>query len=230
MTDRSVRLGRRIATDPRDEGFLLRSVLPAEPPDRSYRYWWPAGWWGNQGSTPRCVAYAWLHWAEDGPVTHAPRSPGADPLARPEWVYDRAQQLDEWPGDSYDGTSVRAGAKALQELDVISEYRWAWTGEEAVRAILELGPVVVGSWWWSGMWQPDADGFVSVSGSREGGHAWVANGVNTDRGIVRCKNSWGRGWGRRGYFYLRLADFARLIEDQGEACLATEKELDHDDT
>lgn len=216
------RLGRNVVEDERDREFPMSAVAPRHTEtERTWRYWWPSGWWGDQGQTPQCVAYAWLHWAEDGPVTRAPRRPGAGPLLDPAGVYRRAQEQDRWPGTSYDGTSVRAGAKVLASEGVVEEYRWAWSAETALGALLERGPVVVGSWWHWDMFEPDpADGVLDVDGGRAGGHAYLANGVNLDRGLVRIKNSWGRAWGRNGYAYLRIDDFARLLEEDGEACLA----------
>lgn len=217
--------GRLYSPDRRDRGYLISA--PEEPPtkaaERRYRYWWPSGWWGDQGPTPRCVAYAWLHCIEDGPITWAPRKAGAGPVVSPLQLYNEAQRNDEWPGENYDGTSVRAGAKVLQRLGYIDRYLWAWDLETTLDTILNIGPVVIGSWWYSDMFYPDSEGFIKVGGHRVGGHAYLINGVNLDRQVVRIKNSWGREWGRNGHAYMGFDSLTRLIADHGEVCLPTEK-------
>jgi hypothetical protein len=84
------------------------------------------------------------------------------------WLYHRAQQIDEWPGENYDGTSVRAGLDVLRteggrrlhrgmESDPTPMYgiasnRWATNVEDAVAAMhspryLTLGRVpFLNSW------------------------------------------------------------------------------------
>lgn len=208
--------------DPRDDAFPMRALLdtPRGGPARPWRYWWDRGWWGYQGSRPWCVAYAWLHALEDGPLTKAPRTPGSDPVWTPRALYDRAQRLDEWWGENYDGTSVRAGAKALQERGLVGTYRWAYTLEDLRDAVTELGPVVVGTWWYTSMFYPTEEGFLEVNGSRAGGHAYVVNGVNSNRGVFRVKNSWGPSWGLGGRAWIGFDEMRRLLEEQGEACIA----------
>ena len=229
------RLGRVIVKDDRDEKYPMEAALPAEMPGVDYKYWWTSGWWGDQGLTPHCVAYSWLHWVEDGPVTHFYEDREIDPtykvgahdaLFNPETIYKEAQVVDQWPGEDYDGTSVRAGAKILQKMGVIKEYRWSWDFPTLKKALLTTGPVVVGSWWYSDMFYPGEDGFITPTGDKAGGHAYVLNGINVDEGFVRLKNSWGRSWGKDGYAYIKFDDMARLLEDGGEACLALEKNLD----
>lgn len=215
-------LGRRHAPDPRDAEYPMRPAIPVTAERPTWKYWWDRGWWGNQGATPQCVGYAWTHWIEDGPVTHAPKHPGG--LAfDPSEVYRNAQHVDEWPGTGYDGTSVRGGAKVLTKMDLISEYRWAWDLETVLDALRYAGPVVVGTWWYSEMSTPDAKGIIRVGGNRAGGHAYVLNGFNENRGLVRMKNSWGRGWGDKGRAWIPFAHMERLIREDGEACLAIEK-------
>lgn len=214
-------LGRRSAPDDRDKGYMMAAMIPAATV-RTYRYWWPGGWWGDQGIHPHCVGFSWIHWTEDGPFTHEPKRPNATPVMDPIWVYNEAQKVDEWPGEGYAGTSVRAGAKILRREGYITGYHWAWDADTVVRAILETGPVVVGTDWYRDMFYPDEKGRIEIGGRVLGGHAYCLDGVNTKTGWVRIKNSWGRDWGKKGYAYIQIDDLDKLIKADGEACLATE--------
>jgi len=216
-------LGRIAIPDERDQQFLIQPMLSREPLERRWRYHWANGWWGNQLSTPKCVAYSWLHWTADAPITHHGEQ---SPVLNPKYLYDQCQLNDQWEGTNYDGTSVRAGAKIMRQKGYIKEYRWAWDAETIVRAIIEIAPVVVGTNWTMDMFYPDDNDMITPTGRNMGGHAYVLNGVNMNRGIVRLKNSWGRHWGRNGYAYMTIEDLDKLIKDRGEACLAipTEKE------
>ena len=208
-------LGRLYKPDPRDAKFPVKLGSPST---RVWRYWEYDGWWGDQGQTPECVAFAWTHWLEDGPI----EQPDPPPIVDPDWLYHQAQLVDEWPGTNYDGTSVRAGAKVLSSKGFISAYHWATTLSEVVETILEQGPMVVGTNWYNDMFDPDPAGFIRVHGSLAGGHAWVLNGCNTEKELFRMKNSWGRSWGSRGAAFITFKDFERLLNEDGEACIASE--------
>jgi C1A family cysteine protease len=147
---------------------------------------------------------------------------GASPVLDPGHVYREAQKVDEWPGEDYSGTSVRAGAKVLQALGFIASYHWAYDVETVVQAVLERGPVVVGTSWYRDMFLPDASGLVTPSGPLVGGHAYVLNGTNRKTGLFRAKNSWGRSWGKGGAFWLSYETLERLLHESGEACIALE--------
>lgn len=213
-------LGRLFAPDPRDAAHSVEAALKtAAPYARDWRYWNGNGWWGDQGATPQCVAYSWVHWLEDGPIQQG----GAVPCISPQVIYDEAQKLDEWPGEGYDGTSVRGGAKALQARGYISAYSWATTLDEVIQSVLMLGPMSVGTNWYNDMFEPDPTTFlVKPTGGIAGGHAFQLNGVNVGRKTFRLKNSWGRSWGKKGYALISFEDFEKLLLEDGEACIATE--------
>lgn len=209
--------GRIYIADQQDCLFQLER--PARASKRTFRYWNARGWRGDQGTTSKCVAFAWAHWYEDGPITHRGKPPVADPHA----IYALAQDLDEWPGDDYEGTSVRGGAKAMRQLGFISEYRWTKSLDVLIHEVLERGPVVVGTAWWSDMCEPDKSGLIRATGEVLGGHAYVINGVNTKTRLFRIKNSWEPTWGQAGMAYVPFDDMAMLVEDMdGEVCRATE--------
>lgn len=219
------KLGRIIIPDDRDKKFLISSLLPTQLPGINYKYWWPSGWWGDQGYTPHCVAYSWVHWLAAGPITQKGRRVGGVAPYDTTILYNEAQKVDEWPGEDYDGTSVRAGAKVLKTLGFVGGYSWSWDLNTTVNAILTLGPVVVGTWWLRNMFYPNEFGIISASGDKMGGHAYLLDGVNVEKRLIRIKNSWGREWGKNGFAYISFEDMEKLILDQGEVCLATEINL-----
>lgn len=214
-------LGRRWTPDWNDLKFLAAAVLPRTSTVES-REWEDHHWWGNQHETSQCVGYSLTHWLEDAPVLHERETP---PVVQPDYVYSEAQLIDEWPGTDYDGTSVRAGAKVLQQLGYISEFRWAMTAQEVAVAVLEVGPVVVGTVWTEDMFNPDSEGKIRPTGASAGGHAYLLNGYDARTGYFRIKNSWGREWGKNGYAYIHINDLQLLLEADGEACLALEQRL-----
>lgn len=214
----NVVFGRRHAPDTRDKNHLMQAVIPAET-DIISKYWDDDYYWGDQGQTPQCVGYAWAHWIENDPITYP--SPG--PRFDPTYIYNAAQRVDEWPGEDYDGTSVRAGAKVLQSNSFITSYNWAWDADTIARAILTTGPVVVGTEWLENMFYPDPFGVIHPSGPSVGGHAYLLNGYDSETRLFRIKNSWGRSWGKEGHAFISFEDLNSLISMDGEACLAVEQ-------
>jgi hypothetical protein len=211
-------LGRLHAPDARDSAYPMRAVLAA-PTARLTRYWNDTGWFGFQGPYPYCVGYAWSHWLADGPRTDRAMAEGGTQYAVD--LYQAAQFVDEWPGVDYDGTSVRAGAKVLKARSRIVSYHWAQTVEDVVQAVLDMGPVVVGTAWTAGMFEPVND-VIRDTGPVVGGHAYLLNGVTLKKGLFRVKNSWGRSWAGDGRAWLEIETFERLLAEDGEACLAIE--------
>jgi hypothetical protein len=208
-------LGRRHAPDSRDQGHLMRAVLPDVVPPRPTSKTWRVWWKGDQGETSQCVGYAWHGLLRALP--HLQREP------LPEPIYDRAQVLDEFDDTPpADGTSVRAGAKMLQEAGKLTAYSWAFDLETVLNWLAFHGPVVLGTTWFQAMFHPDDTGLVRPEGREAGGHAYVCLGYNDTTRRLLCQNSWGTTWGIKGRFYVRYEDITELIQNGGEAAAPTE--------
>lgn len=196
--------------DPRSRSFPVRALLAAREP-RSYT--WSLGVRLDQGSEGACVGFAWAHELAATPM----RRPVDEALARN--IYAEAQRLDPWPGEDYSGTSVLAGAKAVQARGYLREYRWAFGLDDVVTTVGSFGPIVLGLPWLADMVEPDGDGFIHATGRVLGGHAVLARGVSLRGEYVTLHNSWGRGWGRDGTCRVSFADLGTLLADDGEACV-----------
>jgi hypothetical protein len=220
------RLDRLPQFDEASRAYPARTLLSAEEQVRPIRSWtWtlpvllrqqPL----DQGREGACVGFGWANELAARPYAIAGIE--ADDAL---WIYHRAQDLDEWPGSDYSGTSVLAGAKATQERGGLVEYRWGFTLDDVKRVVAWHGPVVLGLNWYTGMMRPDSDGRIRPTGDVEGGHCILMPRVRGPRyGTKRLRgtnwlwNSWGisNGW---PWGWLTDDDLQRLLSEQGEACV-----------
>jgi hypothetical protein len=212
-------LGRIVEFDERSRDYPIRAVLEAEKFTKPRSYTWKVPVRLNQRREGACVGFAWAHEAAARPVVIGGLS---DALARD--MYKRAQQLDQWPGEAYSGTSVIAGAKVMKERGWLAEYRWAFTLEDALTAVSRTGPAVLGIPWYESMYYPNADGFIKpVGGMAVGGHAILCNGVSVRGKFATLTNSWGAAWGNNGACKISWDDLGRLLDESGEVCIPVER-------
>jgi hypothetical protein len=204
-------LGRLPQFDPRSLDYPIRTLLPTRRPPRSYT--WAAGHNLDQANTPHCVGFGCAHELAARPVVVGNVHDGTG-----HGIYQQCKLIDPF-GPTVDGTSVLAGAQVLRHLGHWSEYRWCDGEEDLALTVGYRGPVVIGVSWWTGMFAPDADGFVRIAGRVEGGHCVLVTGISLKRGAYRIRNSWGAGWGIGGDALVRRVDMAVLLADDGEACV-----------
>lgn len=203
---------RLVKFDPRNRNYPVRALIAKTAKPRSYTWACPVQL--DQGSEGACTGFGTAHEAAARPV----KVPGiTNEVARK--VYRRARQLDEWPGEDYEGSSVLGAVKAATELGWYKEYRWAFGEEELALAVGYKGPAIIGVNWYEGMSTPDKDGVIHVTGKLLGGHCICVIGYNHKLRRYLLQNSWGKKWGLNGRCYISAADMALLLSMRGEACI-----------
>lgn len=211
-----------------DERSLQFGIKEATPEPKLHNRSWSVPNPLDQGEEGACVGHGWVHEALSSPVVvdiaRMAQRPVSDPQALAFWLYREAQKIDEWEGEQYDGTSVLAGAKVMQKLGLLRQYRWAFDVFGVRRALLTTGPVVVGLNWYSGMYSAPG-GILSVRGYKVGGHCGIFWGyrlpglIFPDEAAYGFLNSWGPHWGVNGRAWMRESELARLMSEDGEACV-----------
>jgi hypothetical protein len=128
----------------------------------------------------------------------------------------------------------------------MDEYRWGFGIQDVILALGYKGPGVFGIDWWTGMFKPDAQGFISPSGSIAGGHAilgrsvrlvWMKgtsmvarqspdwyNYLDLNSSYITLHNSWGPSWGVNGEAKISLVNMDLLLRAQGEFCIPVRRE------
>ncbi len=187
----------------------------------------------DQGSEGACIGFA-LSWAMSILNRRFYDAPS---------LYREAQRIDEWPGEDYDGTSVRAGCDVLRDKGHklmhrhshthnwepehgIVENRWAFSVDQ-IRTCLAGGvPTVIGSNWYEGMDRPIKLGrewWMSYEMGRvRGGHAWCIYGASDKRQAFRMVNSWGLDYPLTLVPYTLME---RLLNEDGEATVIIDRKV-----
>lgn len=216
--------------DERSRDFPIRAAIGERPKRRTKQ--WRTGEIIDQGREGACVGFGWTAEALSTPVavdlSRVKADVPRDATAFAHHIYQRAKELDPWEGTNYEGTSVLAGAKALQEIGLIKEYRWCFGIEDVIDAVLTKGPVVLGIHWYESMYDAP-EGILSVSGKIVGGHCITAVGYKlakdsvTGEDTVILQNSWGSDWGINGIAEIRVSALDALLKNSGEACVPSKR-------
>lgn len=173
----------------------------------------------NQGQVGSCTGNAGIGALGTNPLHKA--LPNNNPYSLDQAgalkLYSAATVIDG--GSPYpptdDGSYGLSIAKALKNAGVISSYQHTFSLNSALIA-LSLYPILVGINWYEGMFTPDPDGRVRITGSVAGGHEVMARQLDVENSRVWFDNSWGITWGVKGRFYLTFADLGTLLSQQGD--------------
>lgn len=172
----------------------------------------------DQGDTPHCVGFGWADWGNCLPVNdHFVTADG-------HALYYECKIIDGEP-NAEDGSDTRSGAKAMQQRGRLQNYAFAQSVKDVEAWLLSKGPVVTGTNWYDGMFEPDRNGFVKPTGWLAGGHEYLMIGADSKAQVFTFANSWGPDWGVNGTFKMSYADYQRLFNRQGDACVAVELPL-----
>lgn len=136
-----------------------------------------------------------------------------------ENIYSRNTQIDPWEGQwppDDTGSSGLASCKTAQEFGLGGEYRWIFSGADAVvQAVMDGRVISVGTWWYWDMFRSGSTPQRPLLplGGRAGGHQYVIRGYDKTHDAVlgRC---W---WGGFKDFWLYRQDLDTLLMDDGDA-------------
>lgn len=152
-------------------------------------------------------------------------------------LYEMARRYDEWPGESYSGSSARGAMKGWHKHGVCAEKVWPYAPNEAGQltddrasdglrrplgayfrvnhrdlvamhsAIAEVGILYATGMVHDGWMAVSKSGVIEATAFPLGGHAFAIVGYE-ERGFW-IQNSWGKKWGRSGYALITYDDWMK---------------------
>jgi len=209
--------------DKRSRDYSVRSIFSKDIKEETKM--WKEGTVLDQGSEGACVGFGWT--AELLSEPFAPNKQPSELVGNTiaNSFYKRAQKIDEWPGEQYEGTSVLAGAKIMMQDGHIEEYRWCFSIEDLRDSVIQLGPVVIGVNWYEAMYMTLPNGFVKIDGDLVGGHCLTVTGYDAVSKVFRWRNSWGKKYGFNGSAYISYKDLEFLVSERAEMCIPINRKI-----
>jgi hypothetical protein len=217
---RAFGLGRRVQHDDRSRGF---PAAMGRVQSKVHRHDGPVLDQGQLGSCTGNAAAQALNFEVLRRPANRRLLTEDDAVSYYSWATHHDPVPGFYPPDDT-GSSGLAVARALRHEGLVTSYRHAFGLSHAIGALMH-GPLIVGTDWYKGMFDPTPDGFVTPTGAIVGGHEWVLYGVDITTQTVRALNSWSSGWGIAdadagldgGTWRMTYATLSTLLADQGDA-------------
>lgn len=174
-------------------------------------------------------------------INYLYKSSNYDIQVSPRMLYEMAKRSDEWPGESYDGSSLRGAIQGWKNMGVCKESKWKYktsdksylTIERAQdarnqtvgayyrlkpeishfhAALNEVGVLAVSAYVHKG-WDKPRDGIIKYYKQKEksAGHAFAIVGYNATGFWIQ--NSWGEDWGNNGLALWSYKDWNENMMD-----------------
>lgn len=230
-------LGARYKDDKRDYGYrhagLVRATEPVRPAKVDNRHLFAHLPIWNQGKEGACVGMVGA--AALGEIYHVELSP-RDSL-------EKAKLYDEWPGEHYDGSSVRAmikaavalgvcewgfwpfapfnlsgklpGAEQNARLHLLTSYERLRTLQEVLHAIWGIGYVLATIDVHTGWIEPTSKHRIRYNPRyiSRGLHGVIALGYDEMAGYMLIRNSWRDDWADGGHAWIKFEDWIENMYD-----------------
>lgn len=213
------RLKRHQVHDSRSRSFAFGAA--SKPPTRSGEHQRVAPIW-DQGQVGSCTGNAGMGCLMTAPLHRdgwAFTEADAVELYHRETLIDDREIPGHYPPDDTGSAGIYS-AKALRQMGLITGWLTAF-GLNATLNALVARPVSLGIGWPESFMDPGKDGLLKM-GKRPryaGGHQVELTGVDCTRRLVKVANSWGPGWGAKGYGFMRWDDLGYLLADGGDTTI-----------
>lgn len=136
------------------------------------------------------------------------------------WIHDSATRRADFAfrRAGVGGNSALGACRAANNLGLIESYTHAFGIDHALHALV-FRPVMTGIKWYSSFDSPDPDtGLVKITqrATIRGGHEVLVYGIDAERNVVWCWNSWGPKFGIGGRFSMSFDTWGLLLRERGD--------------